>query len=65
MSLTQSHDDKRFAALFVQMLNVILLTAAEASEVCKTLRSCFSPAAPKTEGQKLFDRLCDFAAALT
>lgn len=54
---TQNHSDRRFAALFVQMLNVILLTAEEAAEVCKTLRSCFSLTAPKKEGQELFDQL--------
>lgn len=61
----QNHSDRRFAALFVQMLNVILLTAEEAGEVCKTLRSCFSPTAPKKEGQELFDKLCESATALT
>lgn len=47
----------RFAALFIQMLNVILLTADEAQEVRMTLKSCLSPTCIKKEGQELFDKL--------
>ena len=45
----------RFASLFVQVLNVILLTADEASELCSQLRSCFP--AEKQAGKALFDQL--------
>ena len=45
----------RFASLFVQVLNVILLTADEASELCAQLRSCFP--AGKEGGKELFDQL--------
>ena len=45
----------RFASLFVQVLNVILLTADEASELCAQLRSCFP--AGQEGGKALFDQL--------
>ena len=45
----------RFASLFVQVLNVILLTADEAAELCAQLRSCFP--AGKEGGKALFDQL--------
>lgn len=39
------------------MLNVILLTADEASELCSQLRSCFLPSSPKEKGREIFDQL--------
>lgn len=53
----QKCEDKRFASLFIQMMNVILLTADETSHFCKQLRSCFSTKTPNVEGQALFDKL--------
>lgn len=56
----QTAEDKRFASLFIQMMNVILLTSEEVSSLCRQLRSCFSVKKPSSEGQALFDRLYDF-----
>ena len=49
--------NKRFASLFVQMMNVILLTADETADMCKKLQSCFSATNPKPEGQQIFNFL--------
>ncbi|KAK8794162.1 hypothetical protein WA171_003287 [Blastocystis sp. BT1] len=46
-----------FSVMFIQMLNVILLTADEAQEVRMTLKSCLLPSCSKKEGQDLFDKL--------